>query len=235
MIRLRPAAARGQFDHGWLRTAHTFSFADYHDPAHTHFRALRVINEDVVAPGTGFGMHPHRDMEIFTWLLSGSLRHTDSMGHTAVLRPGEVQVMSAGTGVLHSEENPSPSEPVHLLQIWIFPDRKGLPPRYQQVAVDRAAMRGALLPLAAPEGQPAAVAIHQNARILATELAAGQRVTMPLAQGRGAWVQVARGELSCNGQVLRAGDGAALEAEAQLALVGGAGSGPAEAIVFDLA
>ncbi|MBL8725305.1 MAG: pirin family protein [Planctomycetes bacterium] len=234
MIRVRPAAARGHFDHGWLRSAHTFSFADYHDPAHTHFRALRVINEDVVAPGTGFGMHPHRDMEIFTWLLSGSLRHTDSMGHTEVLRPGEVQVMSAGTGVLHSEENPSRTEPVHLLQIWLFPERKGLPPRYQQRAVDRAALRGALVPLAAPPGQPATVAIHQDARILATELARDQRVVLPLAAGRGAWVQVARGTLVCNGTELRAGDGAALEHEPQVELVG-AGTEPAEAIVFDLA
>lgn len=233
MIRLRKAADRGAFDHGWLQTAHTFSFADYHDPAHTHFRALRVINEDVVAAGTGFGMHPHRDMEILTWVLEGSLRHEDSLGHVEVLRPGEVQVMSAGTGVLHSETNPDPKAPVHLLQIWLFPDRKGLPPRYAQRAVDRAAMRGRLLPIAAPPGEAATVAIHQDARIHATELAAGQRATLPLARGRGAWVQVARGELLCGGQRLRAGDGAAIEGED--VVLEGAGPAPAEALVFDLA
>lgn len=233
MITLRPAAARGSFDHGWLRTAHTFSFADYHDPAHTHFRSLRVINEDTVAPGTGFGMHPHRDMEILTWILSGTLRHEDSMGHRQDLGPGEVQVMSAGTGVLHSEVNPSRSEPVHLLQIWLFPDRKGLPPRYDQRPVDRAAMRGGTVLLAAPPGEPAIVSIHQDARIHATELAAGQRAELPIARGRGAWVQVARGALRCNGHDLRAGDGAALVDEPRLVLEGAPGGG--EALVFDLA
>jgi redox-sensitive bicupin YhaK (pirin superfamily) len=234
MIRIRPAAERGAFDHGWLQSAHTFSFADYHDPAHTHFRALRVINEDVVAPGTGFPMHPHRDMEILTWVLEGSLRHEDSMGHVEVLRPGEVQVMSAGTGVLHSEVNPDGKLPVHLLQIWLFPDRKGLPPRYAQRAVDRTAMRGKLLTIAAPPGQAAVVDLHQDARIHATELLAGERTALPLGRGRGAWVQVARGELLCCGHRLRAGDGAAIEREPEVVLEG-ASPTPAEALVFDLA
>ena len=234
MITVRRAADRGTFDHGWLQTAHTFSFADYHDPAHHQFRALRVINEDVVAGGTGFGMHPHRDMEILTWILSGSLRHEDSMGHTEVLRPGEVQVMSAGTGVLHSEVNPSPTEPVHLLQIWVLPRARGLPPRYAQRPVDRAAMRGALLPIAAPPGEPATVEIHQDVRILATELTAEQTVELPLRAGRSAWVQVARGSLRCGDQLLQAGDGAAIEGEAKVVLRG-AGTVPAEALVFDLA
>jgi len=234
MITVRKAAERGHFDHGWLQSAHTFSFADYYDPQHTHFRSLRVINEDVVAPGTGFGMHPHRDMEILTWILRGELRHEDSMGHTEILRAGEVQVMSAGTGVLHSETNPSQSEPVHLLQIWVFPQQKSLPPRYAQRAVDRSAMRGALVPLAAPPGEPATVAIHQDVRIHATELADRQSVRLPLAQGRSAWVQVARGRLLCNGVALAAGDGAAIADAAAVELTG-TGESPAEALVFDLA
>ncbi|MBL9078006.1 MAG: pirin family protein [Planctomycetes bacterium] len=229
----RPAESRGQFDHGWLRTAHTFSFADYHDPAHVHFRSLRVINEDHVAGGTGFGMHPHRDMEILTWILAGSLEHEDSMGHRQVIRPGEVQVMSAGTGVLHSERNPSPSEPVHLLQIWLFPDRRGLPPRYEQRATDPAAMAGKLLLLAAPPGAGGTVAIHQDARIHGTRLARGQSVDLPVAPGRGIWVQVARGSVTVAGHALAQGDGAAIEDVDRVALAG-LGADPAELLVFDL-
>ena len=234
MITLRKAAERGTFDHGWLQTAHTFSFADYHDPAHTNFRALRVINEDTVAGGTGFGTHPHRDMEILTWVLSGALRHEDSMGHQEVLRPGEVQVMSAGTGVQHSEVNPHPTEPVHLLQIWILPKARGLPPRYAQRPVDRAAMRGRLVPIAAPPGEPAAVEIHQDVRILVGELTLGQTVSHPLQPGRSAWVQVARGSVRCGSQLLQAGDGAALAGESAVVLAG-VDTKPAEVLVFDLA
>jgi len=234
MITIRRAADRGSFDHGWLQTAHTFSFADYHDPAHVQFGSLRVLNEDVVAPGQGFGEHPHRDMEILTWVLRGALRHHDSMGHTEVLRPGEVQVMSAGTGVVHSESNPSATEPVHLLQIWIVPDRRGLPPRYDQRAADRSAMRGKLLTIAAPPGQPAVVPIHQDVLIHATELMAAERLAVPLRRGRRAWVQVARGAFDLDGQALRAGDGAAIT-DAEAFVLTGASDGPAEALVFDLA
>ncbi len=234
MITLRKAADRGNFDHGWLKSAHTFSFADYHDPAHMHFRALRVINEDTVAGGTGFGTHPHRDMEILTWVLSGTLRHEDSMGHQEDLRPGEVQVMSAGTGVQHSEVNPHPTEPVHLLQIWILPKARGSAPRYAQRTVDRATMRGRLVPIAAPPGEPAAVEIHQDVRILVGELSLGQTVSHPLQPGRSAWVQVARGSLRCGDQVLQAGDGAALEGESAVVLAG-VDHQPAEVLVFDLA
>jgi quercetin 2,3-dioxygenase len=234
MITVRKANERGHADHGWLQSAHTFSFADYHDPNHTHFRTLRVINEDHVAGGTGFGTHPHRDMEILTWVLQGALQHEDSMGHTEILRPGEVQVMSAGTGVLHSERNPDPKQPVHLLQIWVFPNQKNLKPRYAQQKVDRDAMRGKLVPIAAPPGEPAVVEIHQDARIYATELGKGQRVQHDLAPGRGAWVQVARGAVRCGTETLHQGDGASIEAIARVELEG-IGAQPAELLVFDLA
>ncbi|MCA8965457.1 MAG: pirin family protein [Planctomycetes bacterium] len=234
MITIRRADERGSFDFGWLQTAHTFSFGEYYDPAHTHFRTLRVINEDVVAPAKGFGMHPHRDMEILTWILDGSLQHEDSMGHKAVIRPGEVQIMSAGTGVLHSEVNPDPAKPVHLLQIWLFPDRKNLPPRYDQKSLDRAAMRGRLALLAAPPGEGGVVDIHQDARILATELTPGQSVQHELGAGRGAWVQVARGAILIDGHELQAGDGAQITDTAAIELTG-AGDGAAEVILFDVA
>ncbi|MFM1871954.1 MAG: hypothetical protein RL398_1376 [Planctomycetota bacterium] len=239
MITLRPAAARGSFDFGWLRTAHTFSFGEYHDPRHTHFRSLRVINEDHVAAGQGFGMHPHRDMEILTWILSGSLQHEDSMGHREVIRPGEVQIMSAGTGVLHSEVNPDPKVPVHLLQIWLFPDRKNLPPRYDQRSLPREQMRDRAALLAAPPGEGGIVDIHQDARIYATELSPGASVTIALGAAtgdpvRGAWVQVARGQVQVGTQRLGPGDGAAITGEPSVALVG-VGNEPAEVLVFDLA
>lgn len=233
MIRLRPAAERGHFDHGWLQTWHTFSFADYHDPAHVHFRSLRVLNEDIVQPGRGFGMHPHRDMEILTWILSGGLRHQDSMGNSAVIRPGEAQVMSAGTGILHSEHNASDREPVHLLQIWLLPERRGLPTRYGQATVDPDAMAGTLAPLAAPPGRTAAVVVHQDALVLGTRLQPGIEVAHAIAPGRHVWVQVARGALQLNGQPLTAGDGAALSQEATVTLRGTAPD--SEALVFDLA
>jgi redox-sensitive bicupin YhaK (pirin superfamily) len=232
MIRIRPGSARGQFDHGWLRTAHSFAFADYHDPEHTGFRALRVINEDHVAAGTGFDTHPHRDMEIMTWVLAGALEHKDSMGNGAVIRPGEVQIMSAGTGVLHSERNPSATEPVHLLQIWVFPDRRGLPPRYEQRAAPRPSPARPLTLLAAPPGKGGVVAIHQDARILAVDLPARAETSHPLAPGRGAWLQVVRGDLAVNGTALAAGDGAAATDEAALSL---SSRGGAHALLFDLA
>jgi hypothetical protein len=232
MITLRKRQERGSFDHGWLQTAHTFSFADYHDPAHMGFRSLRVINEDTVAPGGGFPTHPHRDMEILTWVLAGALRHQDSMGNGSVIRPGDVQIMSAGTGILHSEHNDSRTEPVHLLQIWVHPDKRGLPPRYDQRTLDRRDLQGVLAVLAAPPGEAAAVSIHQDARILATRLEPGQQVSHPLRRGRGAWLQVAAGRLQLNGSELRAGDGATIEAETNLQI---AGVDPgSEALLFDL-
>jgi redox-sensitive bicupin YhaK (pirin superfamily) len=232
MITVRRASERGHFDHGWLDTSHTFSFAGYHDPAHMGFGELRVINEDRVRPAEGFGRHGHRDMEIISWVLEGELAHRDSTGGGGVLRPGEVQRMSAGTGVTHSEFNGSGNRPLHFLQIWILPDRPGHPPSYEQRAIPEAARRGRLALIASPDGAESSTTIHQDARVYATLLGDGERVRHPLAPGRRAWVQVARGALSLNGQPLSAGDGAALEGEASLELVGRGAL--AEALVFDL-
>jgi len=232
VITVRNAAQRGHFDHGWLDTFHTFSFAGYHDPARMGFRDLRVINEDRVAPGEGFGQHGHRDMEIVTWVLGGALAHRDSTGGEGVLRPGEVQRMSAGTGVTHSEFNGSDAEPVHFLQIWILPDRRGHAPSYEQRVVPEAARRGRLALIASPDGAEGSTTIHQDVRVYATLLSDGQSVQHALAPGRGAWVQVARGAVTVNGVALGAGDGAAVEGE-ELLSVAGAG-GPAEVLLFDL-
>jgi len=210
MITTRPSADRGRFDHGWLDTFHTFSFADYHDPAHVRFRTLRVLNEDFVAPGRGFGRHPHRDMEILTVVLSGALRHEDSMGNGSIIRPGEIQRMTAGTGVFHSEVNASEVEPVHLLQIWILPERAGLEPGYEQIAVPGGGAAG-LRRVAAREPGPGEVRIHQDASVHEGRLAAGASAEHRLAPGRGAWVQVAAGSLDLDGTRLGAGDGAAVE------------------------
>jgi len=233
MLTLRRREDRGSFDHGWLRTAHTFSFADYHDPAQMGYRSLRVINEDVVAGGQGFGTHPHRDMEILTWVLQGALRHQDSLGNGSVIRPGDVQIMSAGTGIEHSEFNDSARDPVHLFQIWIVPERRGLRPRYDQRPVDRSALQGRLLPIAAPSGQQAVVPIFQDVRILATVLARGQEVQHALAPGRHAWLQMLGGEFELDGQRLRAGDGASID-DAGVLRLRGVGD-PGEALLFDLA
>jgi len=233
MITMRRAAERGHFDHGWLDTAHTFSFAGYQDEAHQGFRALRVINEDRVAPGEGFGRHGHRDMEILSYVLSGRLAHRDSTGGGGVLAPGEVQRMSAGTGVTHSEFNGSDSEPVHFLQIWLLPDRRGHAPSYEQRPVPAAARQGQLSLVASPDGAQGSTTIHQDARVYAAQLADGQRAALPLAEGRHGWVQVARGEVILGGRPLQAGDGAALTDERVVELVG---RGPgAEVLVFDLA
>ncbi len=234
MITVRKAEARGHFDHGWLDTRHTFSFADYHDDAHMGFRALRVINEDRVTPGQGFGTHGHRDMEIISYVLSGALAHRDSTGGSGVLRPGEVQRMTAGTGVTHSEFNGSTEEPVHFLQIWLLPDRRGHRPSYEQRAYPEAERRGRLRLVASPDGADGSTTVHQDARVYATLLARGEQAELPLAPGRHGWVQVARGELELNGVRLRAGDGAALSEEAKASLTG-AGDGLAEVLVFDLA
>jgi redox-sensitive bicupin YhaK (pirin superfamily) len=233
MLTVRKASDRGTSKIDWLDSHHTFSFADYHDPRHMGFGRLRVINEDRVAPGRGFGRHPHRDMEILSYVLEGALEHGDSMGNGSTIRPGDVQRMSAGTGVVHSERNASPSEPVHFLQIWIEPDRRGLPPSYEQKRFGDDLAPNALRLIASPEGGDGAVTIHQDARLYAARLAPGARVPVALAPKRRAWVQVARGAVTVNGQALAAGDGAAAENEARLEIA--AGEAPAEVLVFDLA
>ncbi|MGZ4812322.1 MAG: pirin family protein [Terriglobales bacterium] len=233
MITVRPASERGHFDHGWLNTYHTFSFADYHDPKHTHFRALRVINEDTVQPGGGFGTHPHRDMEIITYILKGGLAHKDSMGNGSTIVPGDVQRMSAGTGVLHSEFNHSPDELVHLLQIWIFPDQHGLKPSYEQKSFSAGDKLNRLRLVASPEASDGSVTIHSDARVYGSVLEAGKSVNHKLAKGRGAWVQVIRGEIEVNGKKLAAGDGASIENDSMLTITGQSGS--SEFLLFDLA
>ncbi|MFL5264693.1 MAG: pirin family protein [Anaeromyxobacteraceae bacterium] len=234
MITIRRAGERGHADHGWLDTRHTFSFADYHDPQHMGFRALRVINEDRVKAGQGFGTHGHRDMEIISYVLEGELGHKDSMGTGSTIRPGEVQRMSAGTGVRHSEMNASRDRPVHFLQIWILPDRDGHAPGYEQKAFPEADRRGKLRLAASPDGAEGSVTIHQDARLYLGLLAEGERARHALAPGRHAYVHVARGEVSLNGQPLAAGDGAALSGEAAVELAG-RGKEPADVLVFDLA
>ena len=231
MIEIRRAGERGQADHGWLRTSHTFSFADYHDPAHMGFGPLRVINEDFVQPGQGFGTHPHRDMEILTWILAGSLQHRDSMGNGSVIRPGELQYMSAGTGVAHSEFNPSTSERVHLLQIWILPSERDAVPRYAQKDFARALEGGELTLLASPTGEAGSIAIRQDARLFAARNDADRSYDVDLARGRSAWIQVARGSARVNDRALESGDGLAARSESKLAVEAAAGS---ELLLFDL-
>src|SRR4051794_9084009 len=218
MMQIRRRDQRGHFDHGWLDTYHTFSFADYFDPAHENFRTLRVINEDRVAPGQGFGTHGHRDMEIVTIVLEGALEHRDSLGNGEVLRPGEVQRMSAGTGIRHSEFNPSADEPVHLYQIWILPDQAGHAPSYEQTRFDPAEKAGRLRLVASPDGREGAVTIHQDARIYQGNLSQGGSVAYTMSPGRHAWVQVLRGSATLNGLALGEGDGAAVDGESALDL-----------------
>ena len=232
MISIRKAEERGHFDHGWLDTRHTFSFADYHDAKFMGFRALRVINEDRVQPGQGFGTHPHRDMEIISYVLEGALAHQDSMGNGSAIRPGDVQRMTAGTGVLHSEFNHSKDRVVHFLQIWILPARPGLAPSYEQKTFSPEEKRGRLRLVASPDGRDGSVVIHQDARLHVTLLGPDEEVSLPLAAGRHAWVQVARGEVDLNGERLRVGDGAAVSDEKAVAL---RGRHDAEVLVFDLA
>jgi redox-sensitive bicupin YhaK (pirin superfamily) len=234
MITLRPADARGHADHGWLDSHHTFSFADYYDPAHMGFRSLRVINDDRVTAGKGFGTHSHRDMEIISYVLEGALEHRDSMGTGSVIVPGDVQRMSAGTGVAHSEFNGSKTDGVHFLQIWIVPERRGIAPSYEQKRFSDDDKRGRLRLVASPDGADGSVSIHQDARLYATLLGAGQAVTHALASGRHAWVHVAKGAIALNGAAMRAGDGAAISDERELRIEGAAGSEPADVLVFDL-
>lgn len=231
MIDLRPAAARGHTQVSWLDSRHTFSFAEYYDPAHVGFRALRVINDDRVAPGGGFATHGHRDMEIITYVLDGALQHRDSLGNGSVIRPGEVQRMSAGTGIQHSEFNASQTEPVHFLQIWVLPAAAGLPPGYEQRRLPDA-VRGGLALVAAPSGGEGAVTVHQDARMYAGQLEPGTTVHHALAAGRAAWVHVARGRGVLNERPLTAGDGAAVRDERDLAF---RAETAAEVLVFDLA
>jgi len=235
MITRRPSNERGHANHGWLDTFHTFSFADYHDPAHMGFRALRVINEDRVQPGRGFPTHPHADMEILTFVLAGALAHADSMGTGSTIRPGDVQRMSAGTGVTHSEFNASRTDPVHLLQIWILPEQRGLRPEYEQKAFPEAERRDRLRLIASQDGADGAVTVHQDVRLYATVLDSGQHVAQALAPGRFAWVQVARGAVVLNGTALAAGDGAAVQGESQLEIVANGAAGTSELLLFDLA
>ena len=232
MFRLRQATERGHFDHGWLDTYHTFSFADYYDPAHMGFRALRVINEDRVAPGAGFPTHGHRDMEIITYVLRGGLAHKDSMGNGSVIYPGEVQRMSAGTGVRHSEYNHAPDDVVHLLQIWIVPAVEGTAPGYEQKFFADEEKRGRLRLIASPDGREGSVTVQQDARLYAMLLEPGEAVSHALAAGRHAWVQVARGAVGLNGQQLEPGDGAAVSDEERLTIKA---LRPAEVLLFDLA
>lgn len=232
MITVRKAEDRGHFDHGWLDTRHTFSFAEYFDPEQMGWGELRVINEDRVQPGEGFGRHGHRDMEIISWVLEGELAHRDSTGGGGVLRPGEVQRMSAGTGVTHSEFNASSHKPLHFLQIWILPDRPGRQPSYEQKAIPEATRRGRLALIASPDGAESSTTIHQDARVYATLLGGDEHLRLDLAPRRRGWVQVARGRVAVNGRILEAGDGAALADEEAIELAGQ--GAPAEALVFDL-
>jgi redox-sensitive bicupin YhaK (pirin superfamily) len=234
MLTLRRAEDRGHSDLGWLSSYHTFSFGGYSDPKHMGFRALRVINDDRVAPGKGFGAHGHRDMEILSYVVDGRLAHKDSMGEAHELGPNEVQAMSAGSGVIHSEYNGSNTAPTHFLQIWIVPSARNLEPSYQQFAYDPAEKRGKLRLMAGPEATGGAARIHQDARMYATVLPAGQSVEYAIDGGRYAWVQCVTGDAEVNGLAIKAGDGVAVSDETSLALRGSGASG-AELLVFDLA
>jgi quercetin 2,3-dioxygenase len=231
MINIRKSADRGHADHGWLDTQFTFSFADYYDPRHVHFRTLRVMNDDRVAGGGGFPMHPHRDMEIVTYVLDGALEHRDSMGNGSVIKPGDVQYMSAGTGVRHSEFNASETEPVHLYQIWMFPDKEGHKPAYDQKNFTEAEKRGKLRLVASRDGRGGSVKIRQDNELYATVLGAGETVNHALKPERHAYVQVARGSITLNGKPLEEGDGAAISDETSLELTGVKN---AEVLLFDL-
>jgi redox-sensitive bicupin YhaK (pirin superfamily) len=230
MIQVRKSSERGHADHGWLNAYHTFSFADYYDPAHTHFRSLRVINEDRVAPEMGFGMHPHRDMEIITYIVSGALTHRDSMGNTATMRAGDVQRISAGAGILHSEINASTTEPVHLLQIWIMPDKKNVKPGYAEKSF-ATATPGKLHLVASKTGRDGSIGINQDADLYLGKLSAGDKLSHRLDEGRHAWVQLIDGELEANGAKLAPGDAIAVSKTDSLAVVA---TKPSDFLVFDL-
>ena len=231
MITIRHAAERGHFDHGWLDTRHTFSFAEYQDPRHMGFGPLRVINEDRVRPGQGFGRHGHRDMEILSYVLAGELTHGDSMGNGSVVRPGELQRMSAGTGVLHSESNASREHPVHFLQIWIVPERANVRPGYEQQHFSEEQRRGGLRLVASPNGREGSVKIERDVDLYASILARGESLSHPVRPDRKIWIQVARGGIEVNGAELNAGDGVAIEDERDVTVNA---SAPAEFLLFDM-
>ncbi len=232
MITLRPAAERGHARFGWLDSRHTFSFGEYHDPTHMGFGPLRVINEDRVQPAQGFGTHPHRDMEIISYVLEGALEHKDSIGTGSVIRPGDVQRMSAGTGILHSEFNHSKLDPVHFLQIWLIPQRNGIKPGYEQKRFETADKKGRLRLVASPDGREGSVTVHLDASVYASVLDQGASLSHALASGRKAWLQVARGNLELNGQPLGTGDGAAIRDEAKLTVT--AKTDGTEFLLFDM-
>jgi len=231
MFTLRKADDRGQFNHGWLQTAHTFSFGDYYDPQWTQFRALRVMNEDTIAAGQGFGMHGHRDMEIITYVLSGALAHRDSLGHEAALHPGEVQYMSAGTGIRHSEFNPSDSVPVHLYQIWLLPREAGLKPHYEQKAFPAADRQGRWQAVVSGQPRDNAIVVQQDTTVLLAELAAGQSLSYEFAAGRHGWLQLLSGTVEAQGHLCTAGDGLAISDETQVTLQS---TSTAAVMLFDL-
>ena len=235
MVQIRRANERGHANHGWLDTNYTFSFSDYYDPRFMGFRSLRVMNEDHVKGGHGFPTHPHKDMEIITYVLEGSLEHKDSMGTGSVIRPGDVQKMSAGTGIRHSEFNPSKTEAVHLYQIWILPEREGIKPNYEQKAIPAEEKQGKLRLVASPNGGNGsnAVKLYQDAELYIAALDKADGVEHKLLDGRHAWVQVARGAVTVNGKELQAGDGAAISGEQGIQITGSAGQ--SEVLLFDLA
>jgi redox-sensitive bicupin YhaK (pirin superfamily) len=230
MMTLRKSNERGHAEHGWLDSYHSFSFADYYNSQWMGFRSLRVINDDLVMPGMGFGTHPHRDMEIITYVLSGQLQHKDSMGNGRIIRPGELQYMSAGSGVQHSEFNPSKTEAAHFLQIWITPDAKGVKPRYAEKSL-RDAPAGQLQLATSKTGRDGSITIHQDADLWLAKLEAGQQVIHSLANGRNAWLHVAEGEVTVNGKTLSGGDAAAINGETKLEL---AATKPSQVLLFDL-
>jgi redox-sensitive bicupin YhaK (pirin superfamily) len=232
MITRRPAKARGHKNHGWLNANHTFSFGSYYDPQHMQFRALRVMNEDFVSPGKGFGTHPHDNMEIVTYVLEGALEHRDSMGNGEVLRPGEFQRMSAGTGITHSEFNPSKDEPVHLYQIWLLPEKDGITPSYEQKRFPEEERHNQLRLVASRDQANGSLLIHTDARVYLGTIDQGQSVTQPIAPGRYAWLQVLRGSVTLNGQPLDTSDGAAIANETTLKIEA---TTNAEVMLFDLA
>ena len=230
MMTIRKANERGHAEHGWLDSYHTFSFADYYNPQWMGFRSLRVINDDIVMPGMGFGTHPHQDMEIITYILSGSIEHKDSMGNGRVIRAGEVQYMSAGSGVRHSEFNPSQTEAAHFLQIWIMPDARGVKPRYAEKSL-RDAPSGKFNLITSKTGRDGSIAIHQDADLWMAKLDAGQQVAHSLANGRNAWLHVAEGEIVLNGKTLSGGDAAAISREDKLQL---SANKPSQVLLFDM-
>ena len=231
-IQVLRSGRRGHFDHGWLDTYHSFSFGDYYDPARMGFRSLRVMNEDRIAPGMGFGTHPHRDMEILTYVLEGALSHSDSLGNGGPIRAGELQRMTAGTGILHGERNASDSDPVHLYQIWLLPERRGLAPGYEQKAFDESGRRGRWQLVASGDGRDGSLTIHQDASLLLASVGKGEQVSYEMAGGRYGWLQVVRGCVSVQGTSLDAGDGAAIDGVSNLVVEG---EDDSDVFLFDLA